>query len=174
MLREGEYVTSNMDTVAELFELSIAAERAAEEMYLGLAAKFAHHQDVADFWRNYAGEEAGHARWLERTCNGSSPEQLSALADPAILENARRFLEFSPGIALEEIATLEDAYQQANDLENSEMNVVFEFIITGFSANETAGAFLRSQLRDHIARLMVEFPARFSHASSRKAVTALE
>jgi rubrerythrin len=167
-------VTSDTDTVTELFELSIAAERAAEGLYLGLAAKFAHHQDVADFWRNYAGEEAGHARWLERTRDGSSPEQLSALADPAILKNARRFLGFSPEFALEEIATLEDAYQQANDLENSEMNVVFEFIITGFSADERAGAFLRSQLRDHIARLMVEFPARFSHVSNRQAVKALE
>jgi hypothetical protein len=167
-------VTSNTDTVAELFELSIAAERAAEDVYLGLAAKFAHHQDVADFWRNYAGEEAGHAHWLEQTRDGSSLGQLSALADPAILKSARRFLAFSPGTALKEIANLEDAYQQANDLENSEMNVVFEFIITGFSADERTGAFLRSQLNDHIARLMVEFPPRFSHASSRQAVKGLE
>ena len=167
-------MTSNSDTVAELFELAIAAEKAAEVLYLGFAAKFSHHGDVADFWRGYAGEEVGHARWLERTCENSNREQLSASADPVILRDARKLLDFSPQNALGEIRNLEDAYQLANELENSEMNVVFEFIITNFSSDETAGSFLRSQLKDHIARLMLEFPARFSHAASRRTVTVLE
>lgn len=167
-------MTSNSGTVSELFELAIAAEKAAEILYLGFAAQFSHHGDVADFWRDYAGEEVGHARWLERTCQNSSSEQLSAPADPVIIGDARKLLEFSPQNALGEIKNLEEAYQLANELENSEMNVVFEFIITNFSSDETAGSFLRSQLNDHIARLMLEFPARFSHAASRQTVTVLQ
>ncbi|OQY21229.1 MAG: hypothetical protein B6I35_08850 [Anaerolineaceae bacterium 4572_32.2] len=49
-------------TVAELFEMAIGAEKAAEELYHGLAAKFAHHPEVADFWKEYAAEE-----WLRFT-----------------------------------------------------------------------------------------------------------
>ena len=167
-------MTSNSDTVAELFELAIAAEKAAEVLYLGFAVKFSYHGDVADFWRDYAGEEAGHARWLERTFENSGPEQLSTPADPEILRDARKLVEFSPQNALGEIKNLEDAYQLSNKLENSEMNVIFEFIISNFSSDETAGSFLRSQLKDHIARLMLEFPARFSHAASRQTVAVLE
>jgi len=165
---------SDTKTTAELFKLAIAAEEAAEELYLGLKAKFAHQPEIADFWREYAREEVGHACWLESVRDKSSPEQLSAPADPSILNDARKLLRFSPQHALEEIKNLEDAYQLANELENSEINVVFEFIITNFSSDESAGSFLRAQLRDHIARLVTEFPARFTSAASRQAVKALE
>ena len=164
---------SNQESVAELFELAIAAEEAAEALYRGFGAKFAHHQDVATFWRKYADEEIGHIRWLDGVRDKSSLEQLSAPADLSVLKDAREFLRFSPQHALEGVTNLEDAYQLANELENSEINVVFEFIITNFSADESAGSFLRSQLKDHIARLMTEFPARFSHAASRQAVKVL-
>jgi hypothetical protein len=39
---------------------------------------------------------------------------------------------------------------------------------------ESAGSFLRAQLKNHISRLMTEFPARFSHSASRQVVKALE
>jgi len=164
----------NTETIAELFELAIASERVAEELYLGFKARFAHHQDVADFWEDYAGEEVGHASWLERIRDASSPERLSAPADPSVLTSARNFLQFSPQKTLEEVGDLEDAFQAANDLENSEINVVFEFIIVNFSSGDEGRTFLRSQLREHIARLLVEFPARFSHPASRQFVKALE
>jgi rubrerythrin len=165
---------SDTETTAELFELAIAAEEAAEELYLGLKAKFAHQPEIAEFWREYAKEEVGHACWLESVRDKSSQEQLSAPADPSILNDARKLLRFSPQHALDEITNLEDAYQLANDLENSEINVVFEFIITNFSSNESAGSFLRAQLRDHIAKLVTQFPPRFTSAASRQAVKALE
>ncbi len=165
---------SNTETTAELFKLAVAAEEAAEELYLGLKAKFAHQPDIADFWREYAKEEVGHACWLEAVRDKSSPEQLLAPADPSVLNDARKLLLFSPQHALEEISNLEDAYQLANELENSEINIVFEFIITHFSSDESSGSFLRDQLRDHIARLVTEFPARFTSAASRQAVKALD
>ena len=93
-------------TVAELFDLAIRAEKAAEEMYRGLEAKFAHYPEVASFWRQYAAEEAGHATWLERLRERLSQEELSAPADSRALENARVVLGFSVKGALEEIKNL--------------------------------------------------------------------
>ncbi len=63
---------SNNATIAELFDLAIAAEQACEALYHGLADRFAHHPAVADFWTAYADEEAGHARWLERLSPSSA------------------------------------------------------------------------------------------------------
>jgi hypothetical protein len=170
---QGGNVMANTETTAELFELAIAAEKAVEELYRGFGAKFAHHQDVATFWRKYADDEIEHIRWLEGVRDKSSREQLSAPADPSVLKDARKFLRFSPLHVLEGVTNLEDAYQLANESENSEINVVFEFIITNFSADESAGEFLRAQLKDHIGKLMTEFPARFSHPASRQAVEVL-
>ena len=165
---------SNENTVAKLLELAIGAEKAAEELYRQLEAKFAQHQDVADFWRGYAAEEAGHARWLQKLRDTQSPEQLSAPADPSILKEAYMLAQFSTEHALKQVKTLEDAYQLVNELENSETNMVFEFLITNYSSDKEAQSFLRSQLKDHIARLVVEFPARFRQRASRQATRALE
>lgn len=161
-------------TVAELFELAIAAERTAEDLYRGLAVRFVHHREVADFWGEYAAEEAGHAQWLERLRDSLSPEQLSAPADPLMLRNARRLRQFSVENALQGIRNLEDAYQLVNELENSEINVVFEFLITNFSSDEKAQSFLRSQLREHVARLAREFPTQFKGVVVRQSIEALE
>lgn len=171
---KGENVVSNKTTVAELFELAIAAEKAAEELYRALEAKFAHHQEVADFWRKYAAEEAGHAQWLERLRRASSPEQLSAPADPLMLKDARKVLQFSIENTLEKTENLEDAYQLVHRLENSEINAIFEFLVTNFSSDEETQSFLRSQLHDHITKLTTGFPTRFRSAVRRRETKALD
>ena len=165
---------SNKAPVTELFDLAIAAEKAAEELYRGLEAEFAHHQEVADFWRKYAAEEAGHAGRLEHLRDRVSPEQLSAPVDPLMLKDARKLLQFFVENRLKKVKDLEDAYELVNELENSEINVIFEFLITVFSSDEKTQSFLRSQLRDHITKLMTEFPAQFKSVTRRRAVKALE
>ncbi|RLC71671.1 MAG: hypothetical protein DRI81_17420 [Chloroflexi bacterium] len=159
-------------TVAELFEMAIGAEKAAEELYHGLAAKFAHHPEVADFWKEYAAEENGHAQWLERIRNGLSQDELAALADPTMLREARAALQVSVERALAQVHDLEDAYQLVGELENSETNAVFDFLITHFSSDAKTQAFLRAQLKEHIGRLMIDFPTRFRGAAMRRRVTA--
>jgi rubrerythrin len=153
--------------------LAISAEKATEELYRRLEAKFAHHQEVADFWGKYAAEEARHAQWLERLRDRSSPEQLSAPADPLMLKDARKILQFSIEDALEKIENLEDAYQLMTELENSETNAIFEFLIANFSSDERTLSFLRSQLEDHLARL-TEFPTQFRGTARRQVIKALE
>jgi rubrerythrin len=165
---------SNGDTVAKLLELAIGAEKAAEELYRRLEAKFAQHRDIADFWRGYAAEEAGHARWLEKLRATLSPAQLSAPADPGMLKEAYMIAQFSIENALKQVKNLEDAYQLVNELEHSETNVVFEFLITHYASDKEAQSFLRSQLKDHISRLVAEFPAGLRTRASRQAIRVLE
>ncbi len=161
---------SNQVTVDELFDLSIKAEKNAEEVYRALQVKFAPQSDVERFWRNYAQAEAGHARWLERIRGTLNPEQLAAPADEQVVASARRLLAFPVERALQEIRTLEDAYQLANEIESGETNVVFEFLIVHFASDAQAQALIRSQLREHIAKLSTGFPARFKSSASRTAI----
>ncbi len=159
-------------TVMELFEKAIAAEKLAEELYHRLAALFTHEPDVAEFWEQYAEEEVGHARWLARYRDQLSLETLSQPADPETLAAAKRALRLSIERRLQNIETLEDAYQLANELESSETNAVFEFVITNFSKEDESRDFLRAQLQDHIARLMFGFPEKFKSGDRRAAVAA--
>jgi rubrerythrin len=161
-------------TIAELIDLAISAEKAAEELYHGLEAKFAHHEDAAAFWREYAGEEAMHAAWLERLRDSLPPERLSVPADPSVLRDANQALQVPVERRLRDVHDLEDAYQSVNDLENSETNAVFDFLITNFAEDAKTQAFLRSQLRDHIGKLAIDFPIQFRLASVRREIKAFD
>jgi rubrerythrin len=158
--------------IRDLFDLAISAERAAEALYRGLEAKFAHHPEVAAFWSRYAEDEDGHARWLERLKASLDAEQLEAPADPVMAESLRRLLDVPIEDRLAEVEDLEDAYQLVNELEHSETNAVFEFLITHFASEQTTPAFLRAQLRDHVTRLMVDFPIQFQTAEARHEIKA--
>ena len=159
-------------TVAALFDLAISAEKLAEELYHGLAAKFAHQPVVADFWNRYAEEEAMHALWLTQLRDGLSAEELSAQADPTTLREAQAALRVSVKQVLDQVQDLEDAYQLVNELENAETNAVFDFLITHFSSDDKTQSFLRAQLTEHVGRLMIDFPTQFKGAAMRRKVMA--
>lgn len=164
---------SREETVADLFELAIWSEEVSAQLYHGFEAKFAGQPDVARFWARYAAEEAGHAQWLKDCRRTSSPEQLAAPANAEILQAAHWIRRFSLEKALAQVRNLQDAYELAHDLEHSETNLVFEFLIANY-AGPKGLAFLRTQLSQHVDRLTNEFPARFGSPSLRKTVKALE
>ena len=98
----------------------------------------------------------------------------AAPADPRQLKYARRELQSPVEKKLKCVKNLEDAHQLAHELESSETNAIFEFLITDFSVAKKSHSFLRAQLGEHIGRIMTEFPARFGGTASRLAIKALE
>lgn len=161
-------------TIGELFELGIAAEEAAEKLYRGLEKLFAHHPEITRFWARYAAEEAGHGRQLQQFRDQATPEQLSTPIDPSLIHGLRSLFQSMTAETLRRIQNLDEAYELANELEHSEINSVFEFLISHCSADEKVQAFLKSLLQDHISRLMFEFPVQFRNAEKRQEVQALQ
>jgi rubrerythrin len=157
-------------TIAHLIELAIQGERLSETFYQRLARMFNNHPDVAEFWNGYAAEENGHARWLIKLRERSSAEQLSQPADPMVLEQAERALATPIDALLADVKTLQNAYEVANELEHSETNVVFEFLISYFAQDEQTQIFLRAQLSDHVGRLMIDFPKRLGTGTLRRGI----
>jgi rubrerythrin len=160
------------ETVGALFNMAITAERSAETFYHRLANMFAGQQEVANFWQKYAAEEAGHAVWLVNLRDKLSAEQLATPADPGMLVMANRVLDISIEDLLAKVKNLDDAYQLANELENSETNAICEFIIDNFAEDERAQAFLRSQLRGHVSRLLTDMPAQVRGSANRQNIKA--
>jgi rubrerythrin len=141
-------------TMSDLFTWAITAEREAQTLYLGLAERFAHEPQVADFWREMAEEERLHIEGLQQIFESLTPQQQETPADPDTLWKAHELSQFSASKALQGIKTLEDAYELAHELEYSEVNTVFEFILTEFVGDETRRSFVITQLREHMARLL--------------------
>ncbi len=159
-------------TIAKLIDLAIEAEESAERLYREMARKFAYLDEVADFWRRYADAETGHAQWLRRVRETIDPDRLSAPLDFQVLQEAQR-LETTISTTLQTIDNLEDAYQLAHELEHSEINTVFEVLVTNLAEDEETGRFLRAQLREHIALLIDGFPADFRDPVVLQAAKAL-
>lgn len=159
-------------TVDDLFTLAIAAEETTAEFYRGLVEKFSHESDIADFWQRYVLDEVSHALWLERLRRNLRPEQLAGPADHDALALAVQTRNVSAAQILAGIDNLDAAYEAANDLENSETNVVFEFLITNFPYDREVSSFLRTQLTGHVNRLITAFPNRFKDPYARRAVAA--
>ncbi len=163
---------TNHGTIAHLLEIALQAERQTEELYLGLARLFAKSEDVAAFWKSYAAEENGHARWIEGLRARTSDDRLATTADPEILSQAERSVSVWPEERLAEVKDLQQGFEIANEIESGEINIVFDFLIGYFAADESTKTFLHSQLREHIQRLMSGFPEAYKFAALRKAVPA--
>lgn len=160
------------NTLGELLELAIRLEQSTETLYRGLEARFGHHPEIAAFWAQYAKEEAAHARWLGILRERMSTDHLSHPADQRMFEAAQELLRVPPERLLEGVKNLEDAYRLVTDLENSETNAIFEFLISDPAMAEESRVFLRSQLHEHIGRLMTGFPETYASPASRMSIKA--
>jgi rubrerythrin len=157
-------------TIAHLIELAIQGERLSETFYQKLAVKFSKHIDVAAFWNSYAAEENGHALWLMKLRERAGTSRLNEPADPQVLDQAERALSTPVDALLSEVKTLQNAYEVANELEHSETNAVFEFLISYFAEDAQTQTFLRAQLGEHVGRLMIDFPKRLGTGTLRRGI----
>lgn len=162
----------NQSTIAVLFELGLALEQKAESFYRRLAQMFPHEAEISRFWKQYADEEAGHARFLQNLRAGLSEAELNRPADSSLVESARQELTRISNAPPGEVRTLEEAYNLAVELENHETNAIFEFLAVNCSSKEHTGQFLRQQLHQHINKLTVSFPDRYKSRLKQREVIA--
>ena len=140
-------------TVADHFDLAIQGEYAAQELYQGLMHLFRAHPDAVELWREFAVEETEHALTLQGILDALTPEQQSPPANTGMVLAAQQALSVPVAQHLAGVKTLEDACELVSDLENSETNAVFEFLLSHFDADNQISPFVLTQLREHIARL---------------------
>jgi len=152
-----------------LFKLAIGTEKTAEEFYSGLAEKFSHLPEISTFWLTLADDEKHHAQELEKIQDSLSPSQLSTPADPLTLQKAKQNRHISVLSLLNSVKNLNDAYEIAHQLEYSEVNVVFGFLMTRFISSEQQKEFVGSEIKVHQARLL-EFFQTFGGAEWRKGI----
>ena len=123
---------------------------------------------MAAFWNEYSADEDYHFHLLEKLRARLSPEQLNGPIESDLVGDTRRMLAYLQ--KEHNIEDLEQAFQYANMIEHSEVNPLFEVIMSHFEQDNEAITLLRSQLNEHIDKLIYKFPARFSRPEQRQAI----
>jgi len=152
----------------ELLELSMEFEKNARELYKKWTVKFAGVPNVAAFWSEYSADENFHYNLLDQLRARLSPDQLDGPIESDLVGDTRRLLAYLQ--KEHNIEDLEQAFQYANMIEHSEVNPLFEVIMSHFEPDQEAITLLQSQLNEHIDKLIYKFPARFSRPEQRQAI----
>jgi rubrerythrin len=159
------------DTIETEFQIAIKCENLAAAVYREFMKKFAHMPEIVEFWNDMVEDEEKHAMHLEKVFDSLSQEQLNMKADPNLLGELRGVL----GLKLEDVTssvkTLDDAYEVAHNLENSEVNAAFRFLMKEFvSVKERQKAILNT-VDVHLGRLM-NFSDNYGDSNWRKSIAA--
>jgi rubrerythrin len=169
----GQFVDTGQATIESLLAVAVRLEAGAQQFYQGLAARFAHCPEVAEFWRIMAADEACHENRLLQWGASMSVERLSQPVEARMLQMGRQLLSVSVEELLGEVRNLHDAYETAHDLESSETNTIFRFFISEFAQDVRVIAVLMEDLDGHVERLATEFPAHYATGAERVDVQAL-
>jgi rubrerythrin len=146
-------IMGETNTVKDLLLLAILAEEKARIFYSGLVKMFLHVPQVSAVWKEMMSDEVLHARKLKEIFKLVS-EKEAVMPDASIYEKLGSKLN---SIVLEDvfnsIDTLDDAYEIAYSLENSEINDSFKFIMNEYVPSGERHNFVLSMIWEHVSRL---------------------
>lgn len=142
------------DTTAQVFDQAIGIERRAAAFYARLAGRFLSDPAITAFWHRLYSEELEHASILTAVVDQLSSRDLLAPPDPALARRVDDAGHLLATIEASPVATLEDAYQLAHDLEFSEVNAVFQVLALSSVPPEDQRRFVLEQIEGHQGRLI--------------------
>jgi len=144
--------SSHKQTVDQLFDEAIAFERKAAETYVELSRLFSHYPEVSAVWNNMRDDELFHADVLENLRTELSHKHLSSAVEQAVWKKVISVNQLLGGDLIGPIRNLRDAYELAHQLEASEVNAIFQFLIE-VMPNPERKRFVLSMLKQHLERL---------------------
>lgn len=158
-------------SVAELLDMAIEIERSAAFFYDNLSRLFSHEQKASDFWKGMKADEIAHVRELESVKKGLSYEQLNSFADDEIVSKARVLYDSTKAEKPTEVHDLDEAYELAYKLEESEVNRIMLFLVSKFVTSEKRVKFVLEMINEHTSKL-ADFPRLFGDDEMMKTVKA--
>jgi len=151
--------------------LSSAIEKEMVTFYCRLRQIFSHVPEAEEFWIKLRDDEINHIIQLDRIKNSLSSDQLSALADESMIEKAERVLRELISRRWEEITNFDDAFELANEWENSEVNQVFIFLAEKYISSADRKMFIEAIVNEHLEKL-ISLPGSIDTPEARKRIPA--
>lgn len=141
-------------TYAQVFEIAMDAERKAGQLYHSFVSLFAAYPPAVELWTNLARDEGYHLRVLEQIRDGLPEETLLEEVDPLLWEQAEILRRLEKSTSTFVVENMDEAYQLTHELEHSEVNTMFEFLVHAFSNGTEMETIALQQLREHLRRLL--------------------
>lgn len=136
-----------------LIGVAISWEEEARDFYLALSRSFPDHPDIETFWRSMAADEAEHATILRDIRAGLDEPSASREVDAETRDMVRRTEALLGSARDARLDTLEDAYELAHQLEESEILSVFRLIMHEGVKDDERRSLLTMQLGQHVENL---------------------
>jgi rubrerythrin len=146
--------TAKKFSIKEIFALAVAAEARTGDLYREFQKIFSHDPAAVDFWKEMEADERLHEDTLQEMYETLSEKEKSSTLENPLFEKAEGLLKgISPDRILDSTITLDDAYETAYGLENSEVNTVMQFLVTEVVPSYKRHDFILAHVRGHVARL---------------------
>ncbi len=156
-------------TVADIFERLINIEFRAGELYGKLSILFTHVPEISAFWKELAEEEIFHMNTLLEIYKSLTEEQLFSLYEKQIWENIENIQDLLNTNLIGSIKNLDDAYELACQIEFSEINEIFKFLVTKHPLSEEQEQLVLSNVKQHHNKL-TNFKYKFGDSALRKQI----
>lgn len=156
-------------STAQLIDRAIDIEKRAARLYGEFAKLFPKPPELVDFWQDLVKDEGGHLKLLMDLKSQLNDKQLAAPANLKIWNNitdAERLLSNNPA---SNIYTLDDAYELTHELEFSEVNAVFLFLVQEYGIDKKQLDFARDEIVQHQSKL-INFSRTFGDRLWRKGI----
>jgi rubrerythrin len=140
-------------TLAWLIDCAIGWESQARDIYFSFGKLFSHVPRVAEVWLDLADDETRHVGFLLKIRGTAPHEHLASQVGQAQREAAVEVEQFLRGDLTVAIQTLDDAYELAHMIEQSEMNAIFRYVAQESVPDEARRLLLLAQLDIHIEKL---------------------
>lgn len=145
-------------TTGDLFKSAIEAEQKVSDIYKEFAKLFSHVLNVAAFWTDLSEDELNHKKTLENIYNSLSLEQILSVPDEKMVSMSIKIEHELKKNIIGSINNLDDAYELAHDMENSEVNAVYKFLTNKFIPFQERSQFIVANIQYHLEKLV-----RFNH-----------
>ena len=141
------------ETYQNLFKIVVSTEEELRQLYQLFAKEFMHYKEISDFWKSMAKDEFLHIKELENIYKSLSENQLNETVDNTVIENARKNLKRIQSAKTTQIQTLNEAYELSHEIENSEVNAVFLFIMHECCPSKKQVIFVEKEITIHLEKL---------------------
>jgi len=150
---------------------AILIEGQSRNAYLCFSRLFSRRPDVSKFWKELSRDEDQHIKILTALSRSLTPEQMDFPADPDLarkVAETRMFLKRNP---VGGIKTLDEAYEFAHALEDTEVVPLFRLIARKYISDREEVKSVLDEIQEH-QRKLLEFGDRFGGPDWRESVRA--
>ena len=137
-------------SIKGLFSLALKTEMKLEEIYSFFSDKFSFNLEISNFWKSMANDEKVHISKLESLYETLNREQIELAADDIIVLKAKNNIGNILAVNLNIPLTLNDAFMLTHELEHSEINTVFTYLLKEFEPSQKQLELNMKQLEMHL------------------------